>query len=71
MKIITISFPDSTDVSSLVLGLTPVSVGAPGALVAGGEVMMVGQLPDAPPEGAAIDHIHATSTPNSETSPPL
>ena len=66
MKIVTISFPEATDISSLTIGLTPVTVG----VVGGGEVMMIGSLPDAIP-GASLTHVHDVATPNAETSPPI
>ena len=56
MKIISVSFPDTTDVSSLTLGAT-----VPVGTVPGGTVVMIAQIAD-PPASVSPAHTHALST---------
>lgn len=57
MKIVSVTFPDTVDISSLSLNST-VQVGT----VTGGTVAMVGQFPD-PPAGASPTHTHNINAP--------
>lgn len=56
MKYVTIAFPEATDISSLPMDKTGVTVGA----VPGGTVSIIAHIPD-PPAGVSPAHTHVVN----------